>query len=165
MDKQIYQSIIGTLGFIVSADGRKTLLVHRNARDDDQHIGKYNGLGGKLEEGEDIVTCMRREIMEEAGITCGQMELRGTVHWPGFGPNGENWLGFIFLIHSFTGTPKIRNEEGELAWHTIESLPQLPMWEGDKYFLPLVFDGDPRQFHGHMPYDHGRPVSWQYSRC
>lgn len=22
------------------------------------------------------------------------------------------------------------------------------MWDGDRYFLPLVFDGDPRLFHG-----------------
>jgi len=28
----------------------------------------------------------------------------------------------------------------------------------------LVFDNDPRPFHGHMPYRDGRPVSWQYSR-
>ncbi|WP_028578922.1 NUDIX hydrolase [Desulfogranum japonicum] len=165
MEKQTYQSIIGTLGFILSADGQETLLVYRNARKDDQHLGKYNGLGGKLEEGEDVVTCMRREIMEEAGIYCERMELRGTVHWPGFGPNGENWLGFIFLIHSFRGTPRTHNEEGELAWHKIEMLHKLPMWEGDRYFLPLVFDKDPRVFHGHMPYSQGRPVSWQYRRC
>jgi len=35
--------------------------------------------------------------------------------------------------------------------------------EGDRHFLPLVFDRDGRQFHGVMPYRDGRPVSWTYS--
>jgi 8-oxo-dGTP diphosphatase len=38
------------------------------------------------------------------------------------------------------------------------------MWEGDRYFLPLVFDKDPLPFHGHMPYEKGCPVSWRYFR-
>jgi N-methylhydantoinase A len=41
---------------------------------------------------------------------------------------------------------------------------QLPMWEGDRYFLPLVFDNDPRTFHGVMPYKNGRPESWSFER-
>ena len=38
----------------------------------------------------------------------------------------------------------------------------LPMWPGDKYFLPLVFGNDPRQFHALMPYANGQPASWQF---
>ena len=37
------------------------------------------------------------------------------------------------------------------------------MWEGDRYFLSLVFDDDPRTFHGVMPYAHGRHTFWQRS--
>ena len=93
-----YTPILGSLGYVLSPDGERVLLVHRNARPDDQHLGKYNGLGGKMEPGEDIVGCMRRELLEEAGITAMTMSLRGTINWTGFGPNGEDWLGFIFLI-------------------------------------------------------------------
>jgi len=156
--------IIGTLGYIVAPDGLHTLLIHRNARQSDQHLGKYNGLGGKMLANEDVVTCMKREIREESGFECNTLELRGTINWTGFGPFGENWLGFIFLIRSVTGEMKQRNEEGELGWHPIASIDQLPMWEGDRYFLPLVFDGDPRVFHGYMPYTNGRPTAWHFSR-
>jgi 8-oxo-dGTP diphosphatase len=38
------------------------------------------------------------------------------------------------------------------------------MWEGDRHFLPLVFDDDPRTFHGTMPYDGDRPKDWIYER-
>jgi hypothetical protein len=44
-----------------------------------------------------------REIREEAQIECLSMQLRGTLNWPGFGKNGEDWLGFIFLIDRFEG--------------------------------------------------------------
>lgn len=160
----MYTPIIGTLGYILSADRKKTLLVHRNARADDQHLGKYNGLGGKMEPREDILGCMQREILEESGLVCTAMQLRGTINWTGFGPNGEDWLGFIFLITEWTGTPWERNEEGELGWHPLAGIMELPMWEGDRFFLPLVFDDDPRIFHGFMPYSGGTPLSWQYSR-
>ena len=50
-------------------------MVHRNARPDDAHFGKYNGLGGKLEAGEDVVAGLRREVREEAGIECDDVRL------------------------------------------------------------------------------------------
>lgn len=160
----MYTPIIGTLGFVVSPDKKKVLLVHRNSRPDDAHFGKYNGLGGKMHPDEDVVSCIRREIHEEAGIECEDIILRGTINWTGFGPDGEDWLGFIFRIDRFTGVPHLKNEEGELAWHPVSLLPKLPMWEGDRFFLPLIFDNDPRAFHGCMPYRNNRPLSWSYVR-
>ena len=62
-----YTPIIGTLGYILSPDRQRVLMVHRNARKDDEHLGKYNGLGGKLEADEDVMAGMIREIREEAG--------------------------------------------------------------------------------------------------
>jgi 8-oxo-dGTP diphosphatase len=159
-----YCPITGTLGYVLSSDGQRVLLVHRNARPGDEHLGKYNGLGGKLEADEDIAAGMQRELREEAGIEVTTMQLRGTVSWPGFGKNGEDWLGFVFLITGFTGEPPSRNEEGDLEWVELTRLYELPMWEGDRHFLPLVFDGDARPFHGVMPYANGRPVRWHYTR-
>lgn len=160
----MYTPIIGTLGYILSPDKSKTLLVHRTARKDDIHLNKYNGLGGKMHSDEDVVSCLKREIREEAGIACEEISLRGTINWTDFGPHGENWLGFIFRIDRFSGTPYKENAEGTLSWEPLTSLHELPMWEGDKFFLPLIFDDDPRIFHGHMPYKNGRPVSWNYIR-
>jgi 8-oxo-dGTP diphosphatase len=160
----MYTPIIATLGYILSADQKQTLLVHRNKRSDDQHLGKYNGLGGKMLPAEDIYQCLVREIFEEANIHCERVTLRGTINWTGFGPKGENWFGFIFRIEHFSGTPRLSNEEGDLVWVDVAEILKLPMWEGDKYFLPLVFDNDPRIFHGFMPYRNAQPISWSYSR-
>lgn len=160
----MYKPIVATLGYVLSPNQKQVLLIHRNRRSDDDHLGKYNGLGGKMDPEESITTCMKREIREEAGIECGELELRGTINWTGFGPQGEDWLGFIFLIHSFTGEPMTHSDEGDLAWHPIENMMDLPMWEGDRHFLPLVFDGDPKVFHGYMPYRDGKPADWSFER-
>ncbi len=113
---------------------------------------------------EDIATCMKREIREEADIECMKIKLRGTINWTSFGGDGEDWLGFIFRIDRFSGTPFSENKEGTLDWHPIKELHTLPMWPGDRYFLPLVFDDNPAIFHGHMPYRDGMPLSWHYER-
>ena len=155
---------MATLGYILSEDRQKTLLVHRNSRKDDPHFGKFNGLGGKMEAQESIHDCICREIKEEAGIICDQVVLRGTINWTGFGPAGEDWFGFIYCIEKFSGTPYSKNKEGRLLWYELDKLLSLPMWEGDKYFLPLVFDDDPRIFHGYMPYENHKPLSWSYVR-
>jgi 8-oxo-dGTP diphosphatase len=161
-----YTPIIGTLAYVYDRARGLVLLVHRNARPTDGHLGKYNGLGGKLEEGESVVQGMRRELMEEAGIELTSFTLRGTVNWPGFDPDGQGWLGFIFLVDGWSGTPPSSNEEGTLEWVPVERLvaAELPMWDGDRHFLPLVFDDDPRAFHGVMPYVDGKPNGWFVER-
>ena len=159
-----YTPILATLGYILSPDGRSVLLIHRNRRPDDAHFGKYNGLGGKLDPHEDVVAGMKREIREEAGVECVTLRLRGTVNWPGFGKHGEDWFGFIFRIDAIAGEPWAENAEGTLSWVPLEQVTGLNLWEGDRHFLSLVFDDDPRQFHGVMPYQDGRPVGWSVSR-
>ena len=158
-----YTPILATLGYVFSPDGHGVLMIHRNARPGDAHFGKYNGLGGKLEPGEDVVAGFRREVREEAGIECDALRLAGTISWPGFGKHGEDWFGFIFRVDRFTGTPLDENAEGTLEWVPVEHVLTLPLWDGDRHFLPLVFDPAARPFHGVMPYRDGKPLSWSYS--
>jgi 8-oxo-dGTP diphosphatase len=159
-----YAPIVATLGYVLSPDKRSVLMIHRNTRQDDHAYGKFNGLGGKVEASEDVVSCMKREIKEEADIEVVSLMLRGTINWPGFGKQGEDWLGFIFIIDEWRGTPRTHNPEGELSWIKIEDLLAftLNLWPGDPYFLPLVFSDNPRPFHGVMPYENGLPISWSF---
>ncbi|MFM9036672.1 MAG: NUDIX hydrolase [Actinomycetota bacterium] len=172
-----YTPIIGTLAYVFDHANSSVLMVHRNRRANDEHLGKWNGLGGKLETHEDLAAGVRRELREEAGIEVIEMRLRGTVSWPGFGPNGEDWLSPIFIVDAWSGTPTNENDEGRLVWIPLERVlracdpnpdtraaADLPMWEGDRHFVPLVFDDDPRQFHGVMPYSSGRPTGWTVER-
>jgi 8-oxo-dGTP diphosphatase len=157
-----YTPILATLGYVFSSDRQSVLMIHRDARPGDAHFGKYNGLGGKLEPGEDVISGLYREIQEEAGITCESVELAGTISWPGFGKNGEDWFGFIFRIMQYSGSPHGSNPEGSLEWIEIKRISSLPLWEGDGFFLPFIFDLTSPQFHGVMPYHNGRPISWNF---
>lgn len=159
------QAILATLGYVLSADRRQLLMIRRDARPDDVHFGYYNGLGGKLEPGEDVVAGLRREIREEAGLHCDQVELAGTISWPGFGRGGEHWFGFLFRIVGWSGTPLTGNDEGTLHWVPVPEVlaGAVPMWESDRHFLPLVFAERPRVFHGVMPFADGRATGWSYT--
>jgi 8-oxo-dGTP diphosphatase len=159
-----YTPILATLGYIISPDRQQVLLVHRNKRPDDLHFGKYNGLGGKVDTGESVAECIRREVWEESGLTATDIRLRGTISWPGFGKNGADWFGFIFRIDAWSGTPHDGNHEGTLEWIDLDRLYELPMWESDRLFLPMVFDDSPAIFHGVMPYAEGRMISWRCDR-
>ncbi|HOB05961.1 MAG TPA: 8-oxo-dGTP diphosphatase [Propionibacteriaceae bacterium] len=157
-----YTPILGVLVYVLSPDRRQVLLIHRVGRPDDQHLGKYNGLGGKVEPLEDVAAAARREVLEETGVELTALRLRGTVSWPGFGTGGEDWFGFIFVGEVDPDVTLTANHEGALTWQPLDRLLafDLPLWEGDRYFLPLVFDEAVTQFHGVLPYSDGRPVSW-----
>ena len=172
-----FTPIVGTLAYLLDRDRDEVLMIRRDARPDDDHYGKVNGLGGKVETDEDIVESLRREIREEASLELTQLRLRGTITWSNFGPNREDWLGFVFLADQWTGEPPNHNEEGSLVWVQRRLLLDacsedpatrqragLNMWAGDRHFVPLVFDDDPRVFHGTMPYDADQPLSWSYER-
>lgn len=148
----------------MSEDRQSVLLIHRNKRPDDIHFGKFNGLGGKLDPNEDIVSGIRREIREEAGIEAVDVVLRGTINWPGFGKNGEDWFGFIFRIDSWTGTAHYENHEGMLEWVPLARFGDVNFWESDRHWLDMIFDSDARTFHGIAPFQDGEMISWNFVR-
>lgn len=168
-----FTPLIGSLAYLWDQRRDDVLMVKRNARPTDDHFGKMNGLGGKLEQDESVVDCLRREISEESGLTITSFQLRGTITWSNFGPKLEPWLAFIFLVDGWSGTPPTENEEGDLVWVPRPVLldacvnpdeTDIPLWAGDRHFIPLVFDEDQRCFHGTMPYENDKPLSWEYER-
>jgi len=169
-----FTPVVGTLVYLWDETADQVLIIRRSARIEDDHYGKVNGLGGKVEVDEDIVSSARREVQEEAGLDASEIVLRGTVTFSDFGPKREQWLVFVFVVTAWTGKCLTANDEGTLEWVSRSDLldaceggrhaQRLPMWPGDKHFLPLVFDDDQRTFHGTMPYDADVPVSWSFVR-
>lgn len=158
-----YCPILATLVYIISEDRKSVLLIHRNKCPDDIHFGKYNGLGGKIENKEDIIEALKREVFEESGVHCKEIILRGTISWPGFGKNAEDWFGFIFRVDKFEGTPHAGNHEGALEWVPIVDLDKLDLWESDRLWLDKVFSDEASTFHGIAPFENGKLLSWSCS--
>lgn len=122
---------LGTLCYIRKQG--KTLMVHRTKKANDMHMGKWNGLGGKLEPGETPDACAIREILEESGLIVKKMQFKGMITFPGFA-NEEDWYTYIFVVDDFEGE-LIDSPEGHLEWIPNERLMELNLWEGDRIFL------------------------------
>jgi len=114
----------------------KTLMVLRNKKLNDVHQGKWNGLGGKFEAGETPEECAIREVYEESGLVVKKLQLKGFLTFPNFA-NNEDWYAFLFCATDFEGE-LIDSPEGELAWIDDEKVLSLPLWEGDRIFLPWL---------------------------
>ena len=137
----------------VKANG-KTLMIHRVKKADDMHQGKWNGLGGKLDQGETPEECVIREVYEESGLRISKPLLKGVLTFPKFARD-EDWYAFIFVAHQFVGH-LIDSNEGVLRWIKDEQLLDLELWEGDRIFIPWL--ERPGFFSGKFIYQAGKLV-------
>ncbi len=119
----------------VKKDG-KTLMLYRNKKKNDYHEGKWNGLGGKFEQGETPEECAIREVKEESGLLATSLKLKGFITFPMF-DGKDDWYVFLFVIDEFQGD-LIESPEGELKWIPDEDLLKLNLWEGDRIFIPWL---------------------------
>ncbi|TDT60943.1 NUDIX domain-containing protein [Fonticella tunisiensis] len=92
--------------------------------------------GGKKENNEDILSCIKREMYEETGIDIKEPELK--VVTTEIGPDNYNWILYIFICDKFTGEVKESNE-GKLVWVDIDRLDEERLNKIDKDLLPYVF--------------------------
>tara|TARA_Y100001968_G_scaffold289592_1_gene292716 strand:+ start:163 stop:624 length:462 start_codon:yes stop_codon:yes gene_type:complete len=122
---------LGTLCYIT--DGEKTLMLHRVKKENDMHEGKWNGLGGKLEEGESPEECVIREVYEESGLKIKSPKLKGIITFPKF-DEIDDWLVFVYTVNNYEGNT-IDSDEGVLEWIDNSKLLDLNLWEGDKVYM------------------------------
>lgn len=129
--------ILATLCYVMKDD--KTLMLHRVKKKDDFHEGKWNGLGGKFEDGETPEECVIREVEEESGLKIEEPHLHGFITFPEF--DGKNdWYVFLYSAEKFEGNLLQNPGEGNLEWIANENLLKLNLWEGDKIFIKWLFE-------------------------
>lgn len=113
------------------------LMLHRTKKKNDQSHDKWLGIGGKFEDKESPEDCILRETKEETGLTLTSYRYRGIVTF--VSDIWETEYMHLFTADAFTGE-LTDCDEGDCEWISREKLLSLPMWEGDKIFLNLLFD-------------------------
>ena len=115
-------------------------MLHRTKKEHDVNEGKWIGVGGKFNSGESPEECVKREVLEETGLTLNDNKLRGILTFSSEG--WEDELIFVFTADDFTGE-LIDCDEGELKWVPIPEIEGLNLWEGDRIFLKLLAEDAP----------------------
>lgn len=111
----------------------RTLMLHKAKG---YQEGKWNGLGGKFNPGESPEDCMKREVLEESGLTVIEASLRGFLTFPDF-DSQDDWYCFVYTVTKFSGEVKA-SDEGRLEWIPDDDVMKLNLWPGDRIFLPWI---------------------------
>ena len=118
----------------------KYLLIHKQKKD--MNYNKYMGVGGKIETGESPLEAAIREAFEETGLVI-QTIFKGNIYF-----HSKDYKEHMILYKALEFKGELKNsEEGKLTWVEKDKLRQLPMWEGDYYFLEKLDQEEPFQMH------------------
>lgn len=110
-----------TLGFVWCRERECVLLLNRQKA---PWMGRWNGVGGKLDPGESPLECITRETFEETGLEVRNYVSRGTLLWVRDGVDA----GGVYLFTAEIGpeevdayaTPRVHCHEGILDWKLVE---------------------------------------------
>jgi len=101
--------------------------------------GKINGPGGRIEAGEAIFACARREVEEELCVTPTGLELRGELRFQFV--DGHSIQAFVFSATGYAGEPQ-STDEAIPQWTHQDAIPYDQMWADDRLWLPLLLAGN-----------------------
>lgn len=116
---------------------RRFLLLHRRRS---PNAGMWNGIGGKIEPGEDPFAACIREVREETGLVINDPTLRAllviTVR-----ETDEVWVIYVFRAPAPAGEVAA-SEEGDLRWVHADEILSLRTPADLPVILPRILDGE-----------------------
>ena len=111
---------------IIVEDGEGRILMQQRTDD-----GSWGYPGGRIEIDETVEDGARREVLEECGLTVGEMELLGIFSGPRLhhiyptSGNEVSGVDVVYVSRSYTGT--LHSADGEakqMGFYPIDALPQ-----------------------------------------
>ena len=132
-----YQVIPRTLIFITRGNA---LLLIKGAPTKRLWANKYNGIGGHIERGEDVLSAARRELKEETSLDGVDLRLVGTILIDAGASAGI--AIYVFKGQDETGA-LVASSEGALEWVPFSHLDEYPLVEDLPVILPYVLHFKP----------------------
>ena len=107
--------------------------------------GRWNGVGGKVEENETIRQAAVREAEEEIGVRIHPEDLRGVAvlnFYFSEAPADKDWNQqvYVYFCDDWQNEP-VESEEMAPQWYHTYELPYPDMWPGDELWLSKVLEG------------------------
>jgi len=133
-----YQIIPRTLIFLF--DSNDQVLLIKGADTKHRWPGKYNGIGGHIEGGEDILEAGLRELQEESGIKDVELSLIGQIMVQ---ISDNAGIGIFILCGNYERSEFVSSKEGDLEWIKISELDKTPIVEDLPILLPRVISHNP----------------------
>ncbi len=130
-----YICIPRTLIFLTRDD---SVLLLKGASTKRIWANKYNGVGGHVERGEDILSSAERELLEETGLFA-ELRLVGTLQVDVEPDAGISV--YIFTGEAEQGEPR-SSEEGSLEWIPFVELKEYPLVEDVAILLEKIREMD-----------------------
>lgn len=103
--------------------------------------GRYNGVGGKIEEGETVEEALVRECQEEIGVTPKHF-WQVAEHDFTQSQSDNPWRMYVhvFFCDQWEGKPE-ESDEMTPEWFRTDNVPYDKMWQDDHLWLPRVLNG------------------------
>lgn len=102
--------------------------------------GRWNGVGGKPKENENILDTAIRETQEEIGVIPENISQVATLDF--YFQNKPEWNQqvLVFITNDWEGEPS-ESEEMKPQWFDIDKIPFESMWPDDQFWLPQILSG------------------------
>ncbi len=103
-------------------------------------VGRWNGVGGKVELGESIEDAVKREAFEEIGVRV--IEIKKFAELTFLFPDNPGWnqLVHVYICSKWEDEP-VESEEMKPEWYEVSKIPYKEMWVDDELWLPKVLEG------------------------
>jgi 8-oxo-dGTP diphosphatase len=137
MAKETHPDIRRTLLFLIKKDQILLAMKKRGFG-----AGKWNGVGGKIEAGENIEEALVRECQEEIGVTPKSWKPVAELDFVQDSTT-DPWHMYVhaFISYDWEGEPT-ESEEMNPEWFMFKDIPYSDMWDDDQYWLPRVLEGE-----------------------